>query len=222
MKNILLLTMGIMMTSVSFAQKHTVLIGGNIEFRKDDNTQFLTASSITKGKSHSTNLSPYVGYQLGEKLTAGATLSIQSSRQENTMDYYTGGSEIITVETMSKNKSLAIGPFIRYTEQLSDIFSVFGQLEGLYLDGKTNTASQSRYPGMQPQPQPYTSESSSTGVRFRLFPAVFINVKRNFGLNLSFGGIEYQKYGAKDAKNKPSYLAVNFGKSASIGISKNF
>ncbi len=220
MKKILLLTVGLIVSIPGLAQKRTVLTGRNIEFRKDDHTQFINGTSVTNGKSRSTNLSPYLGYQFEEKLTAGVTLSTLATSQENTTEHYTGGADVLTSKSVSKSKSLAVGPFIRYTEQLSDIFSVFGQLEGLYLNGKNNIALQSGYPGTQPQQ--ITSEVSTTGIRLRLFPAVFVNVKNNFGLNLSIGGIEYQKSGIKDADNKPSYLTVSFGKSASIGISKNF
>ncbi len=219
MKKILLLTAGVIICSIGFAQKGSVLVGGNIEFRKDNN-QFSTLTSITDGKNHSTDISPYLGYQFGEKLTVGATASISSARQESIMLHSNSGTEVITVETVSKNKSLAIGPFFRYTEKLSDIFSVFGQLEGLYLNGKRNTATQAKYPGASSQQSDI--ELSATGVQLRLFPAVFVNIKKNFGLNVSIGGIEYQKYGQKDSDKKPSSFGFSFGKTASIGISKNF
>lgn len=220
MKKILLLTASVIISTMSFAQKGTVLVGGNVEFKKNDNILILATSSETNGTSRSSELSPYVGYQFSEKLTAGATLSVISSKYENVRDVYYPGVGYITFETTSKGKDWVMGPFLRYTEKLSDIFSVFGQLEGLYMSGKRDWGTKTSSP--ESPTQLVREETSFNGVRLRLFPAVFVNVKKNFGLNLSIGGIEYQKYGQKDSDKKPSSFGLSFGKTASIGISKNF
>ncbi|MOA63696.1 hypothetical protein D3C78_1895110 [compost metagenome] len=54
-----------------------------------------------------------------------------------------------------------------------------------------------------------------------LTPALFINMKRGFGLNFSIGGINYDNL---DGKNDPKqdHFGFNFGKTLNIGISKNF
>jgi len=224
MKKILLLTASVIISSMSFAQKGTVLVGGNVEFKKNDNILILATSSATNGTSRSSELSPYVGYQFSEKLTAGATLSLISSKYENVRNVDYAGVGYITFETTSKGKDWVMGPFLRYTEKLSDIFSVFGQLEGLYMSGNRDLGTKTTYPPNYPGGVTHLTreETSFSGVRFRFFPAVFINVKKNFGLNLSIGGVEYQKYGQKDSDKKPSSFGLSFGKTASIGISKNF
>ncbi|MGE9310643.1 hypothetical protein ACLOAU_03330 [Niabella sp. CJ426] len=220
----LLLTVGIIISCTGFAQKGTVLVGGNVEFKKTDNLLILALTSETNGTSRSSELAPYIGYQFSEKLTAGATLSVISSKYENVRDVYYPGVGYITFETTSKGKDWVMGPFLRYTEKLSDIFSVFGQLEGLYMSGKRNLGTQTIYPENFPEgaTQLTREETSFNGVQFRLFPAVFVNIKKNFGLNLSIGGVEYQKYGQKDSDKKPSSFGLSFGKTASIGVSKNF
>ncbi|MGN7783519.1 hypothetical protein ACTJIJ_03295 [Niabella sp. 22666] len=220
MKKILLLTAGVIISSMSFAQKGTVLVGGNVEFKKTDNLLILALTSETNGTSRSSELAPYIGYQFSEKLTAGATLSVISSKYENVRDVYYPGVGYMNFETTSKGKDWVMGPFLRYTEKLSDIFSVFGQLEGLYMSGKRDWGTKTSSP--ESPTQLVREETSFNGVRLRLFPAVFVNVKKNFGLNLSIGGIEYQKYGQKDSDKKPSSFSLSFGKTASIGISKNF
>ncbi|MCH5716904.1 hypothetical protein [Niabella hibiscisoli] len=181
-------------------------------------------TSETNGTSRSSELSPYIGYQFSEKLTAGATLSVISSKYENVRDVYYMGVGYMNFETTSKGKDWIMGPFLRYTEKLSDIFSVFGQLEGLYMSGKRDLGTKTSYSADYPEgvTQLTREESSFNGVRLRLFPAVFVNIKKNFGLNVSIGGIEYQKYGQKDSDKKPSSFGLSFGKTASIGISKNF
>lgn len=220
MKKILLLTASVIISTMGFAQKGTVLVGGNVEFKKTDNLLILALTSETNGTSRSSELAPHIGYQFSEKLTAGATISVISSKYENVRDVYYPGVGYMNFETTSKGKDWVMGPFLRYTEKLSDIFSVFGQLEGLYMSGKRDWGTKTSSP--ESPTQLVREETSFNGVRLRLFPAVFVNVKKNFGLNLSIGGIEYQKYGQKDSDKKPSSFGLSFGKTASIGISKNF
>jgi len=173
------------------AQSGTVLVGGDVDF----------SSSKVKGtdvKNNSISFNPYVGYQFNNNWTAGITAALNSSKNESGINE-------------SKNNSYAAGPFLRYTQPLSNIFSVYGQVEGLYggyksklTNGNVTTT---------------TAEGNTLGVN--LFPAVFINLKNSFGLNFNVGGISYSN---NDPKGGPSNntFNVNFGKSVAIGLSKNF
>jgi hypothetical protein len=105
-----------------------------------------------------------------------------------------------------KTEGINIGPFLRYTHQLNGIFYIYGQVNaGFY---HTN---------------PQRNEPKSNGFLGKMFPALFVNIKNGFGLNIDFGGIEYQ---TKKFKDIPYYnsksFAFSFGKNISIGISKNF
>ncbi|KAF2081079.1 outer membrane beta-barrel protein [Flavobacterium sharifuzzamanii] len=119
-------------------------------------------------------------------------------------DQWTVGVEgsIMNVKTTGEDttEKYKIGGFLRYTVPLSDTFSVFGDLGAGYQSTNVNDAK---------------------GMYASLTPALFINMKRGFGLNFSIGGINYDNL---DGKNDPRQerLGFNFGKTLSIGISKNF
>lgn len=171
------------------AQSGTVLLGGDVSY------------SSTKGpsfggdyKSNNVSFDPYVGYQFNDNWTAGIVAGILNAKQEQN-----GNNQ--------KQSSFNAGPFLRYTQNLSDIFSLYGQLEGRFGSVKTKNNGTT------------IGESNNTAVN--LYPAAFINLKNNFGLNFNFGGLSYSGTKPKggDATNT---FSINFGKVATIGISKNF
>lgn len=100
--------------------------------------------------------------------------------------------------------NLEIGPFIRYTKILSSIFGFYAQLNTGYVNTK------------------YNGSSNVNGFRTAVYPAVFVNLKNNFGLNFSFGGIDYSNYKFKTDDSKSSSFNLSFGQSVNIGVSKNF
>lgn len=119
-------------------------------------------------------------------------------------DQWTAGVEgsIMNVKTTGADtaEKYKIGGFVRYTVPLSDVFSIFGDLGAGYQSVNANDAK---------------------GIYASLTPALFINMKKGFGLNFSIGGINYDNL---DGKNDPRQerLGFNFGKTLNIGISKNF
>lgn len=119
-------------------------------------------------------------------------------------DQWTAGVEgsIMNVKTygFDTTERYKIGSFVRYTVPLSDLFSVFGDLSAGYQSTNLNDAK---------------------GMYANLTPALFINMKRGFGLNFSIGGLNYDNL---DGKNDPRQerFGFDFGKTLKIGISKNF
>mgnify|MGYP003577403901 CR=1 FL=1 len=176
--------------AISNGQTGTILVGGNASFSKTKNTRSADGYPYYYTKETTLAINPFVGYQFDENWTAGATGTINFS-EENYNTY------------KSKNKFYGVGPFVRYTHHLSDVFFLFGQLEGQYKS---------------------TVVGDVKGVSTKLFPAIFINVKNGFGLNFDFGGIEYEASNYKDAPCdlRSSSFGLNFGKTFNIGISKNF
>ncbi|MCP9749358.1 porin family protein [Ferruginibacter sp. HRS2-29] len=173
------------------AQSGTVLVGGDVDFSSNK----VENSDV---KSHSISFNPYVGYQFNDNWTAGITAALNSSKNENGIND-------------SKNNSFAAGPFIRYTKPLSNIFAVYGQLQGVYGGYKSKLTSGNV--------TTTTAEGNTLGVN--LFPAVFINLKNSFGLNFNVGGISYNNNDPKSGPGNNSFN-INFGKTVSIGLSKNF
>ncbi|MNU06910.1 hypothetical protein D3C72_2522710 [compost metagenome] len=53
-------------------------------------------------------------------------------------------------------------------------------------------------------------------------PALFINMKKGFGLNFSIGGLGYETLSFDNNGADYSKFYFNFGQTFNIGISKNF
>ncbi|MBS1496588.1 MAG: outer membrane beta-barrel protein [Bacteroidetes bacterium] len=174
------------------AQTGSVLVGGDVDFKS-----ITTPSGSNDIKQNIISFNPTIGYQFTDHITAGITGAVSSDKttQGNVENKITG---------------LSGGPFIRYAEELSNIFSVYGQLQATFGTNKNTSVA---------GPISTTSKSNSTSVD--LFPAAFINLKNNFGLNFNFGGISYNSVKPSGQKSTNTF-DVNFGKVATIGISKNF
>jgi opacity protein-like surface antigen len=184
----LLLLAGI--STASIAQEGSVLVYGNAGF----------SSNKDAGNSKTTtySFSPGVGYQFSENWTAGIGLGLNGSKTDvsNTGDVF-------------KSSQFNVGPFVRYTQKLSDIFSLFGQANFNYLSSK-----------FEPVNQP---TRKTNGFNVGIIPAVQMNVKNGFALNFGFGGIEFgsQKVDAPGANSSNSFN-FTFGQQVNFGISKNF
>ena len=119
-------------------------------------------------------------------------------------DNWTAGVEgsVMTFKTtgLDKSEKYKVGGFVRYSTPLSELFAVYADLGAGYQNASLNNAK---------------------GMYASLTPALFINMKRGFGLNFSIGGINYDNL---DGKNDPreERLGFDFGKTFNIGISKNF
>lgn len=179
--------------TVAKAQKNTVLVGGNVAVESKKEPGGLSGES----KTTTFEFNPTVGYQFNNSWTAGVVAGI-------------GTAKVTYGSTEEKVNTINAGPFIRYTKSLSNIFSVYGQLEGKF-GGIKYTYDNSGS----------SSTSKGTTADINLFPALFVDFKNSFGLNFSIGGITYNSIKPKngDATNTFNF---NFGKVASIGISKNF
>ena len=117
---------------------------------------------------------------------------------------WTAGVEgsVLTYKTtgLEKQEGYRVGGFVRYAKPLSEIFAVYADLGAGYQNISLNDAD---------------------GVYASFTPALFINMKRGFGLNFSIGGINYDNL--KDNNNvKQERFGFDFGKNFNVGISKNF
>jgi putative salt-induced outer membrane protein YdiY len=117
---------------------------------------------------------------------------------------WTAGVEgsIMSIDTngFDKSEKYKIGGFVRYAVPFSEIFSFYTDLGAGYQTASINDAK---------------------GMYVNLTPALFINMKRGFGLNFSIGGINYDNIdGHNDLRQER--LGFDFGKTFKIGVSKNF
>ena len=190
----------ISLTKVTNAQKGSILLYGNVGFGAT------TDSFDTKSNAY--NFNPGIGLQLSNNWTAGINIAIGGSRYEQAEGNVPTGN-------YSTTSTFNIGPFIRYAYPISNVFSVYGQFELNYLSGNST---------------PYLiDEGSYSGFGTDFFPAIGMNIKNGWAINLSFGGISYQTktykgdaYNSSAANNSTSQFGITFGQGATFGISKNF
>lgn len=190
----MLLILALSVFGFANAQKGTILVGGNVEYTSR------TVEAVTgKTTMNSFGFSPKVGYQFHDNWTAGVEFAIGSSKQDAQM------SEI-------KNNNFSTGAFVRYTMPLSETFSVFADLGAGFRTSKGKAYDNNNL----------ISENKANGFYTDLTPALFINMKKGFGLNFSIGGLGYtsSSYHNIDIDERSFYF--NFGKTVTIGISKNF
>lgn len=96
--------------------------------------------------------------------------------------------------------NLKIGSFIRYSTPLNETFALFADIGAGYQQNSINNAK---------------------GMYADITPALFINMKKGFGLNFSIGGVNYDNLDGRNDLRQERF-GFNFGKTFKIGISKNF
>lgn len=194
MKKILVMA-ALAICSFANAQKGTILVGGNIGYTSEK-SEF----RFSEDKASTFTFSPKVGYQFHENWTVGGEFSLSTSDIDN-------------ADINRKDNRFRTGAFVRYTKPLSQTFSVFADMGAGFQTEKNkiyanNGNSYVRYKG--------------NGAYVDVTPALFINMKKGFGLNFSIGGVEYQTLKFDENETKYNSFSFNFGKTVNIGVSKNF
>jgi hypothetical protein len=165
----------------------------------------LFIAAITNAQKGSLLLGGNVGFQsekIGDSKSNNFEFSPKAGYQFS--ERWTIGVEGSIANTdvagFGKTEKYKIGAFTRYSVPLSELFSVYADLGAGYQTSSVNDAK---------------------GMYAKLTPALFINMKRGFGLNFSIGGLNYDNL---DGKNDPRQerMGFDFGKTLNIGISKNF
>jgi hypothetical protein len=189
----MLVILALAMVSFANAQKGTILVGGSVGYKS--NTTTLGNNEV---KNNTVDFSPKVGYQFHDNWTAGIETSFGSTKVKQ------GVNE-------EKTNTTKVGGFLRYTMPLNPTFSFFAELGTGFQSIKEKT-----YTG------PVTTTDKGDGFYVGITPALFIDMKKGFGLNFNIGGLNYGTINYDN--NGPEYKSFdfNFGKAFNIGISKNF
>lgn len=193
MKKILLI-LALAMFSFANAQKGTILVGGNIGFTSEK-SEF----QFSETKTNTFSFSPKVGYQFNDNWTVGGEFTVASSNNE-------------TATREEKDNNFKLGAFVRYSVPLSQTFSIFADMGA----GFQNAKSKIYGPGNA------FAKSKADGMYVGVTPALFINMKKGFGLNFSIGGLGYETLSYDNNGPDVSKFYFNFGQTFNIGISKNF
>lgn len=170
MKKFILAFLAMATVGVAQAQKGTILLYGNagLHTQKDD------MGGGNEDKSFGWNINPGVGYQFTDNITIG----LQGG--------YMGMKNTVTVpnnETITKMNEMQAGAFFRYGMRISNLFTIFDQLDASYISGKGTTDAT----GI-----PQVTNSEYSGFTARLFPGLQVHVKDGMAINFSFGGLEYR------------------------------
>ncbi|UEG49845.1 porin family protein [Ferruginibacter lapsinanis] len=185
MKKVLVAAFALVSLTAS-AQKGTLLVAGNVSLETSKSPDVPNDE-----KSTSFDFNPTVGYQFNDNWTAGVVAEVGTTKN-------TSNTNVVT-----KYSSFGVGPFVRYTQTLSNIFSLYGQLQGVFGTSKVGS----------------TKVGTSTAIA--LTPAAFINLKNGFGLNFDFGGLGFSSTKPTGGSASTGF-GVTFGKTMNIGIQKNF
>lgn len=163
------------------------------------------ANSFNNEKVTNIGFSPIIAYEVANNWFIGATTSLNYGETTN------GDSKL-------KNYNTKVGGFVRYYHPFSQTFGIFGDLGAGYIQNRQNSYGTSTDPRLR-----------EYGYYLGFTPSLFVNFKNNFGLNISFGGLEYTDtktniYGdySNDSYLKSKDFDVTFGKALKVGITKKF
>ncbi|GAA3764628.1 outer membrane beta-barrel protein [Flavobacterium ginsengiterrae] len=194
MKKILVMA-ALAICSFANAQKGTILVGGNIGYTSEKSEY-----RFSEDKTSTFTFSPKVGYQFNDNWTVGGEFAVSSSNDETT-----AGIE-------EKNNNFKLGAFVRYSVPLSQTFAVFADMGAGFQTQKDKVYG----------PGNAYAKYKGDGMYVGVTPALFINMKKGFGLNFSIGGLGYETLSFDNNGADYSKFYFNFGQTFNIGISKNF
>lgn len=177
------------------AQKGTILVGGNISYASEK-YEYQNGEE----KTNEFSFSPKVGYQFNDNWTVGGEFTVGSSKED-----FDGGDKI-------KDNDFRLGAFLRYSVPLNQTFSAFADFGLGFQNQKRKEYDNGNL----------VSKSKADGMYVGVTPALFINMKKGFGLNFNIGGLGYETLSFDN--NGPDYseFYFNFGQTINIGVSKNF
>lgn len=188
-------------------------------------SKFGTANSSTVDEPRVLNyqIAPGVGFNITDNLTIGVDASYSGTK--TTYDKKT-----ITIPGTDQIKTFdyGVGPFVRYSQPLSEHFFAFGQFTAHYLKGRETYRTATAVNGGNT----YVRDDNYKGFDASFIPAVGAMLTKTLGLTFAVGGIgyQYQKYDystqnlapGSSLESKNNEFIVTFGQQFNLGIQKYF
>jgi hypothetical protein len=143
---------------------------------------------------------PGLGYQFDNHWTLGLYASYMNQ----------GSKSLGTGQAWNRTNDWSAGVFVRYTEQLNKLFSVYGQFNGGFLHGNTTLDGK------------VLTNSRYNGFELGFAPAIAANVHKGLAITFGIGGIRYSNTAYENRNNSNGSFAVTFGQQVNLGIQKNF
>lgn len=213
MKKLILAFLAIGSIGTANAQKGSILMYGTAGVNYTDND-----NGVVSGYDKTTqwNISPGIGYQLGNHITLGVQGGYMNKLVETRG--LNAAATPVFVENNIKDREWTAGAFFRYTQHLTGIFNMFTQIEGGYISGKnvTETITYNTTGSIITKPT-----DTYTGFQGMITPAIAIMVHEGFALNFSFGGIGYRTVSYEIAPTVKSSFNFTMGNQFNIGVSRN-
>ncbi len=230
MKKSILLAASLFYYTAISAQPHTWLVYGTAGLSQNSNTD---PYQYPQGTNTSWSVAPGIGYQFNKHITAGVQVSY-SHIEDATNGYVPFNAGPISGYEYASGNSITInwsaGGFFRYTQDLGQIFFLYGQANMSYLSSELHNQPEYFYPllsnYMPVNSYYYGSNPTSTGsFQVQIFPAVGAKIYKGLALNFSFGGVDYVNMHSKsdysETRNSKS-VQLTFGQQVNFGISDNF
>ncbi len=216
MKKMLLALLSIGTIVTAQAQRGSILLYGEGYYTNDNQENGYQTKTTSWG------VSPGIGYQFNEHMTAGFQGSFTQNKYSIPNVFVLSGTIASTLNNYTANDWTA-GVFYRYTQYIGKVFFLYGQLDAAYAAGNA------QYDGFGPQ-------GTYSGFQGDIYPGVGAFVCKGFAINFSIGGIGYRtvSWTNGEAVVTPGGLAtspgvqnentfkVTLGHQINIGISKNF
>lgn len=234
MKKLILALFAVSAIATVNAQKNSILVYGSagVNFSNNNLNSNFSPSTLSTNQNIDRNywdynIAPGIGYQFSRNMTVGLQGGYSKSHQEE----LTNQLNMATMTTSTTNSEWTLGAFYRYTHYLSNIFSVYGQVNAGYVSGNIKQMQSGGVSTVTGNTM-NTASGEYDGFQGTLFPAFAINVHKGWALNFGFGGLSYRSLSYEPgtlgrtsfSMDRPEYsnsFNLTLGQQFNLTITKN-
>lgn len=213
MKKIIIATLTLFSVLSAQAQKNSILLGTDFSLKR--------VNGYNDEKTNNVTFTPVIAYEVADNWFVGAKTSLSFDKHTYSSD------QLLDTKIQDKAYESRIGGFVRYYKPFNETFGIYADLGAGYQQYRSDSKIDSGSPIYNEADMIEVNRVRGYGYYIDFAPALFINFKNNFGLNVSFGGVEWsdtKENVALDYKNynKSKDFDLTFGKSIHVGVTKKF
>lgn len=213
MKKIIIATLTLFSVLSAQAQKNSILLGTDFSLKR--------VNGYNDEKTNNVTFTPVIAYEVADNWFVGAKTSLSFDKHTYSSD------QLLDTKIQDKAYESRIGGFVRYYKPFNETFGIYADLGAGYQQYRSDSKIDSGSPIYNEADIIEGNRVRGYGYYIDFAPALFINFKNNFGLNVSFGGVEWsdtKENVALDYKNynKSKDFDLTFGKSIHVGVTKKF
>lgn len=213
MKKIIIATLTLFSVLSAQAQKNSILLGTDFSLKR--------VNGYNDEKTNNVTFTPVIAYEVADNWFVGAKTSLSFDKHTYSSD------QLLDTKIQDKAYESRIGGFVRYYKPFNETFGIYADLGAGYQQYRSDSKIDSGNPIYNETDMIEGNRVRGYGYYIDFAPALFINFKNNFGLNVSFGGVEWsdtKENVSLDYKNynKSKDFDLTFGKSIHVGVTKKF